>query len=172
MARFCENCGVKLSFFSALFSPSSLCNVCYEDRKSELSVIERQVLVTVDITDRQLELLKRQDKRSLVELYRRLFRQFVSDGSLEKKEGAVLNRFESLGLTLEDTTPAESDRRYIYAYMLKEEGKLSIVHLVMEGGMQVVLRKGEIIHFAEKAVLKELETARVEYGGTGGGGWL
>ncbi|MDP3058512.1 MAG: hypothetical protein Q8N36_03540, partial [bacterium] len=54
---------------------------------------------------------------------------------------------------------------YIYVNSIKKEGKLPSVNLRIESGGQVILKKDEIVHFADTAVLKELKTVSLGYSG-------
>lgn len=173
MAKFCQKCGKKLSFFAR----GVLCKDCEIARKAELARIEaelsaelykveKEILATKDVTDHQLELLKKQDKNSLLKLYSNLYEQFESDKELEEEEIKTLQKIqEAFNLTNEDVKFDERIRPYIYVNTIRKEGILPTVNLQIEGGSPVVLKKGEIVHFADSAVLKELKSVSLGYSG-------
>lgn len=173
MAKFCKNCGKKLSFFTS----DMLCKDCklaYEAKlskiKAELSVelaqIEKEILETKNITKQQLQLLKKQDKESLLKLYYRVYKGFEDDKELEEGEIETLRKIqEEFDLTDEDVKFDERIRPYIYVNMIRKDGKLPSVELHIEGGGQVILKKGETVHFADSSVLKELKSVSLGYRG-------
>lgn len=133
---------------------------------SQLSRIEKEILATRKVTKGQLELLRKQDKQSLLKLYSRLYEQFEADKELEEEELEILQKIqEEFSLTNEDIKFDERIRPYIYVNIIKKEGKLPSVDLHIEGGGQVILKKGEIVHFADTAVLKELKSVSLGYSG-------
>jgi hypothetical protein len=171
--KLCKNCGKKLSFFTS----ETLCKKCkiaYEtlckERKvayeSELLKVEKEILAIKKVTEQQLELLKKQDKQSLLKLYSRLYDQFEADKELEEQEIGILQKIqEAFSLTNDDIKFDERIRPYIYVNSIKKEGKLPSVNLRIEGGGQIILKKDEIVHFADTAVLKELKTVSLGYSG-------
>jgi len=173
MAKFCQKCGKKLSFFAS----GVLCRDCEIARKAELArveaelyaelfEIEKEIVETHDVTEQQLELLKKQDKNSLLELYSNIYDQFESDKELEEVEIETLWKIqEAFSLTNEDVKFDERIRPYIYVNMIRKDGKLPSAALQIEGGGQVILKKQEIVHFADSAVLKELKSVSLGYSG-------
>jgi len=173
MAKFCQKCGKKLSFFAS----GILCRDCEIARKAELSRIEtelaaelskveKEILTSKDITEQQVGLLKKQDKNSLLKLYSNVYNQFIADKELEEQEIKTLRKIQgAFSLTDEDVKFDERVRPYIYVNAIRKEGKLPLVDLKIEGGSPVILKKGEIIHFAGEATLKELKSVRLGYEG-------
>jgi hypothetical protein len=173
MAKLCKNCGKKLSFFTS----GTLCKECKTAQEAErsiieaeqsaqLSQIEKEILTTKNVTEQQLELLRKQDKQSLLKLYSILYDQFEADKEFEEEEIETLRKIqEAFSLTDEDIKFDERIRPYIYVNMIKKEGKLPSVNLRIEGGGQVILKKGEVVHFADTAVLKELKSVSLGYSG-------
>lgn len=165
IAKFCNNCGKKLSFFTS-FSSETLCKECKLIYESELSKAEKEILATKNFTDQQLELHKKHEKQSLLKLYSSVYNQFEADKELEEVEIETLRKMqEAFGLTNEDIKFDERIRPYIFVNMIRKEGKLPSVDLQIEGGGQVILKKGEIVHFADSAVLKELKSVSMGYSG-------
>ena len=44
-------------------------------------------------------------------------------------------------------------RPYFYVSAIRTEGKLPAIHLTVEGAGPVILRKGEVVHYAHEATL-------------------
>lgn len=162
MAKLCKNCGKKLS----LFATGTLCKECKISYESEVSEIEKEILSTTNVTEQQIELLKKQDKQSLLKFYSRIYDQFEADKELEDEEIKTLQKVqEAFSLTNEDIKFDERIRPYIYVNTIKKEGKLPSVDLRIEGGGQVILKRGEVVHFADSTALKELKSVSLGYRG-------
>lgn len=162
MAKFCKNCGKKLSFFTS----ETLCKECKIAYESELSKVENEILATKNITKQQLELLKKQDKNALLKLYSKVYDQFESDKELEEEEiNTMLKIQEAFNLTNEDVKFDERVRPYIYVNTIRKEGTLPTINLQIEGGSPVVLKKGEVVHFVDRSILKELKSVSLGYSG-------
>ncbi|MBU2008725.1 MAG: hypothetical protein KJ624_02555 [Chloroflexi bacterium] len=162
MAKYCPNCGRKLSFFSR----EGLCSECKTTQEVELDEIEQQIEETKSVTEQQLELLKKHDRGALVKLFGRIYEQFEEDKELEEGEIAALQSIQDkLGLSIEEVQFNERIRPYIYVNTIRKEGKLPTVNLRVEGGGQVILKKGEVVHFADTASLKELRSVSLGYSG-------
>jgi hypothetical protein len=173
MAKFCNICGKKLSFFSK----GSICKECKiiqeeEEAKkkaelySELVDIQSEILRTKELTEKQIEALKKQNKKSLLNLYNKLYEDFEADNELEETEINTLSRVqEAFELSNEEVGFDDRVRPYIYVYTIKKEGTLPTVKLQIEGGSPVVLKNKEIVHFADRAVLKEIRSVSLGYSG-------
>lgn len=173
MAKFCQKCGKKLSFFAR----GVLCRDCEIAHKTELARIEaelaaeldkaeKEILATKDVAEQQLELLKKQNKNSLLKLYSKIYDQFESDKELEEQEINTLRKIqEAFNLTNKDVKFDERVRPYIYVNAIRKEGTLPTVNLQIEGGSPVVLKKGEVVHFADRSILKELKSVSLGYSG-------
>jgi len=165
MAKFCKNCGKKLPFLTG-FTGETLCKDCKIAYEAELSRVEAEILATKNVTGQQLELLKKQDKQYLLKLYSRMYEQFEADKELEDEEiKALQNIQDAFSLTNEDVKFDERVRPYIYVNWVRKEGKLPAVGLRIEWDGQVILKKGEIVHFADAAVLAELKSVSLGYSG-------
>jgi len=177
MAKFCQRCGRKLPFFVSFFTKRVLCRDCeilYREElvriqaelAAELDKVGKEILANKNVTEQQLELLKKQDKNSLLKLYSNIYDQFVSDKELEEEEISVLTKIQkSFNLTNEDVKFDERVRPYIYVNTIRRKGTLPIVDLKMEPGSPVILKKGEVVHFLDIAVLKELKSVSLGYSG-------
>lgn len=173
MAKFCQRCGKKLSFFTR----NTLCSDCEKVQKEELAKIEaelaaeldkieKEIIATKNVTEQQLKILSKQNKNSLLKLYSKIYEQFESDKELGEEEIDTLQKIQdAFNLTNEDVKFDERVRPYIYVNSIRNEGKLPTVTLEIEGGSPVVLKKGEIVHFADRAILKELKSVSLGYSG-------
>jgi hypothetical protein len=165
MAKLCKNCGKKLPFFTS-FTSETLCKECKAVYESELIKVEKEILATKNVTEQQLELLKKQDKQRLLNLYSILYGHFEADKELEEPEIETLEKIQkAFSLTNEDIKFDERIRPYIYVNMIKKEGNLPSIDLHIESGGQVILKKEEIVHFADTVVLKELKSVSLGYSG-------
>ncbi len=177
MAKFCQKCGRKLPVFTI----SILCKDCKIEYKNELAKIEsdwagelektiKGIISTKNITEQQIEFLKKQGENSFIKLYFKIYDQFINDKELEEKEINVLQKIqEAFRLTNDDVKYDELIRPYIYVYTIREKGILPTVDLKIEGGSPVVLKKGESVHCADKCILKEIKSVNLGYsGGTQG----
>jgi len=173
MTKICQKCGKKLP----LFASDVLCRDCKiardavlarveADLSAKLYKAEEEIVATKDVTEQQLELLKTQDKKSLLKFYSKVYDQFLSDKELNNAEIKALSKIqEALNLTNDDVKFDERVRPYIYVNSIKIEGILPTVNLQIEGGSPVVLKKGEVVHFADNAILKELKSVSLGYKG-------
>ncbi len=177
MAKVCQVCGKKLS----LFSGGTICKECKgaqdaarskkkAELAKELSSISREIVINRDITEQQIELLKKQEKKLLVGLYSKVYEQFEADKELDESEITTLQKIQdSFNLSNDDVDFDDRVRPYIYVYAIKKEGTLPTINLQIEGSSPVILKKGEVVHFADKAVLKEVKSISLGYkGGTHG----
>ena len=161
MAKNCERCGKKLSFFS----PGNLCKECKSALEAEIAKVETEIIENKAVSDQQLEFLKQQKKRSSIKQYFRIYNQFEADKELEEAEIETLKKIqEAFNLTNKEVKFDEKVRPYIYFNSI-QTGELPTVDLQIEGVGNVVLRKGELVHFADKAILKEMKTVNLGYRG-------
>jgi hypothetical protein len=177
MAKVCQVCGKKLS----LFSGGTICKECKDAQDAarskkkaefatELRNIYREILKNRDITEQQIELLRKQNKKLLVGLYLKVYEEFESDKELDESEINTLQKIQdSFNLSNDDVNFDQRVRPYIYVYSVNKEGTLPKINLQIEGSSPVILKKGEVVHFADKAVLKEVKSISLGYkGGTHG----
>lgn len=173
MVMNCEKCGKKLPFLTIF---SNLCNECKKIIESELKIAEQKaeieareatsklidigekIISTKEITEEQKALLIKQDKSSALQIYSNIYNRFEADKELDGAEIKTLQIVqETLGLIDEDVRYDELLRPYIYAYAIKNNGKLPLVDFKIVGG-NIILKKGEVVHFADKTVLMESKT--------------
>jgi tetratricopeptide (TPR) repeat protein len=134
--------------------------------RNELKDIVSEIVKNKDIAEQQIELLKKQDKESLITFYSKVYEAFETDKELDESEINTLKKIQdTFSLSNDDVNFDERVRPYIYVYSVKKEGMLPTVNLRIEGGSPVILRKDEIVHFADSAVLKEVKSVSLGYSG-------
>lgn len=173
MAKFCQSCGKKLSFFSG----GTICKECRIAKEketakktaglsAELSNIQGEVVKNKDITEQQIELLKKHNKKSLINLYTKVYEEFEANKELDESEINTLKKIQDVfNLSNEEVSFDDRVRPYIYVYSIKKDGTLPTVNLQIEGSSPVILKKGEVVHFADKAILKEVKSVSLGYSG-------
>jgi hypothetical protein len=93
---------------------------------SELDKIYSEIIVTKNITEQQIELLKKQNKKSLKDLYSRLFEVFSSGGEIEEGEINTLNKIQNAirkagklpKVNLQFESKPKLDRDWLKSFML------------------------------------------------------
>jgi hypothetical protein len=187
MTKFCTECKEPLSFFRGL--SSSICKVCEEKkiieenkRKAELLAEENKrtaellaerkkiksyIVANKEITDNQIEQLKKQEPKDLITFYNEILSQFESDGKVEKGELETLQAIQiSFGLPHNAIHYDEKFVPYTYAYTIKEENKLPPCEITIGDGMShPILKKGEEIHYITPVILKEIRVKNLGYVG-------
>ncbi len=173
MARFCQKCGKKLGFFNS----GPLCKECKAAQEAEaamkelelqreLQSVQGEIVKNKDVTEQQIQVLRKQDKESLIDLYSEVYEAFEADNELDEIEINTLKKIQdAFGLTNDDVDFDDLVRPYIYVHSVRKEGTLPSVSLQIEGSSPVVLKKGEVVHFADAAVLKEVKSVSLGYGG-------
>lgn len=173
MAKYCCNCGKKLG----LFAGGTLCKECKVAQEAEIALkkaklytelqnVQSDIVKSKDITEQQIALLKKQDKKSLIALYSKVYEAFEANKELDETEINTLKKIQdAFNLSNDDVNFDDRVRPYIYVYSVKKEGKLPTISLRVEGSSPVVLKKGEVAHFADKAVLKEVKSVSLGYKG-------
>lgn len=175
MAKVCKRCNKKLSFFEGIGS-ELLCKVCKKTIEEEIKEKKRiryekrisiadEIIKNADIEKEQIEILEDYEKEEILDTFNYVYRQFIEDKDLSKQEFDTLDKLaDSFNLTKEDIGFNEKIRPYIFIYNIKEKNELPETKLEAEG-FSVILKKGEKIHFAGSATLKELKTVSLGYSG-------
>jgi len=165
MARFCANCGKKVSFLAGI-AGQVLCKDCKAAFEHQLATAEKEILRTKICTEEHLEVVRKQDRQALLRLYSKVYKEFEADGELEEREMQTLQKMQrGFGLTNGDVKFDERIRPYIYVNMIRKEGRLPSVQVPTLSGSHVILRKGEVAHFADAAALKEVRSVSLGYRG-------
>ena len=175
MAKVCKRCNKKLSFFEGM-GFKLLCKDCKKAIEEEIKEQKRikyekrinignEITKNDDITKEQIEVLKGYSKEEILDTFDYVYRQFIEDKELSEKEFNALDKFaDSFNLAKEDIGFNEKIRPYIFIYNIKEKNELPETKL-QANGFNVILKKGEKIHHADNAVLKELKTVSLGYSG-------
>jgi len=160
----CRICGKRLPLF---FYKDTVCKECRVQLQKELAEIKDSIVNTREVTDQQLDILSRQDKQDLLELYNYLFSEFTRDKDLDDTEMQILRKIQTkFGFSDEEVKFDERIKPYIYVNAIKN-GRLPSVQLVDSEG--IILKKDEIVHFVDGAILKEVKSVSLGYsGGTQG----
>jgi len=91
---------------------------------------------------------------------------FNADSHLDKQElGTLLDIQKAVGLSDEEVDYDDRIYPYVYGTMIEAEGKLPVVDETQTGSNQVLLKRNEIVHFAQDAELKEMKVVQVGYEG-------
>ena len=169
MANFCTNCGHKLSFLER-HDKDTLCGECCEAlanaRRAQLTQVEQAIAASKTTTPEQLTLLKTYDYKTILDLYYRLYNTFVADKELDERDIATLGDVQQGGgLTNQEVRYEELIRPYYYVSAIRTEGKLPTINLTVEGAGPVILRKGEVVHYAHEVTLNEIKRVSLGYSG-------
>jgi hypothetical protein len=143
-----------------------LVNKLKDEKFAELQNISNEIVKNKDITEQQIELLKKQDKELLIAIYSKVYEAFEANKELDENEINTLKKIQDIfNLSNDDVNFDDRVRPYIYVYSVKKEGALPTVNLRIEGGSPVILKKDEVVHFADSAVLKEVKSVSLGYSG-------
>lgn len=129
----------------------------------ELTAIGNDIVSVKSVTDQQIESLKKYDKKLLVNLYNDIYSK-LSIKELEEGDIELLLKIQKeLNLSNEDIRFNELIRPHVYEIMITKKGTLpNIKHQIY--GIQPILKKDEVIHFADNAILKELKSSNIYSG--------
>lgn len=155
----CRICGKRLP----LFYRDTVCKDCRRKLQVEISDIENYALNNKDITEEQIEQLKKQDREDVIKLYDRLFEKFSSDKEVDAEEIAVLQKLQK-GLSLSNAEVKFDERLkpYIYVQAIRNN---TLPEVQLSGSQGLVLKKDEKVHFVDGAVLQEIKSVSVGYSG-------
>lgn len=168
MAKHCETCGKKISWFADQILSATICDQCkykkqllFENKDAniqpELEQIKKDVVAEDSISDIDLDRVRKYSKEDLIRFYSSVYRLYEYEGRISEKELILLARIEyGLGLTKDEIQYNTRVLPYLYASQIKEHGTLPIIKLTVTDGTQVILKKDETIHFKNKVILKEV----------------
>ncbi|MCX5750863.1 MAG: hypothetical protein NT099_04240 [Candidatus Saganbacteria bacterium] len=161
----CKKCGKEFSFIEFI-ADRVLCKKCNEQLLVELAQAEETIKTTKCITEEQIATLKKLSKNALLKLYKHVYSDFESDKELESCELATLNKMqEAFDLTNEEADLDNKIKPYIYINSIRDKNCLPVADVKIEYGGQLILKKDEVIHFADNAVLKEIKAISLGYRG-------
>jgi len=137
-----------------------------QSRRAQLTQVEQAIAASKTTTLEQLTLLKTYDHNTILDLYYRLYNTFVADKELDERDIATLGDVQQGGgLTNQEVRYEELIRPYYYVSAIRTEGKLPTINLTVEGAGPVILRKGEVVHYAHEATLNEIKRVSLGYSG-------
>jgi hypothetical protein len=185
--RNCIDCGKKLGFFERGIRCKK-CETAYkiaqekirleelkkqellaQERRNRLAEVETYLKTNYDLTEDQTQFLKTWDKKTLADLYIRIYGIFEQDHELNEKEIMALKKLQEVcSLSNEEIGFDDRVLPYYYNFMIKEKKSSPKIHLDIEGGSPVVLKQGEIVHFADRQGTILEETRMVNLGYSGG----
>jgi hypothetical protein len=155
----CRICGKRLP----LFYRDTVCRECRAKLQLELADIEKYALANKDITDEQIGKLKNQDRADIIKLYDSLFESFSRDKELDKQELTTLRKLQN-GLFLADAEVKFDERVKPYVYIQAIRNN-TLPEVALENAQGIVLKKDEKVHFVDGAILKEIKSVSLGYGG-------
>jgi len=147
-----------------------LCNECrvaldnkrraeLTERNAQLARVERSIKVTRACTSQQFELLRTYDHKTLLDLYFRLYNQFVSEKELDEHDIAFLRNIQrATGLTDTEIHFEELVKPYYYVNSIRNEGTLPTINLQIGEVGAPILRSGEVVYYGHGAALYEIKT--------------
>ncbi|MGC8789836.1 MAG: hypothetical protein ACP5QM_08010, partial [Caldisericum sp.] len=107
--------------------------------------------------------LKNQDRTDIIKLYNSLFQNFSSDKEVDAQEIATLRKLQN-GLFLSDAEVKFDERLkpYIYVQAIRNN---TLPEVELKNAQGIVLKKDEKVHFVDGAILKEIKSVSLGYGG-------
>ncbi|GAC1403570.1 MAG: hypothetical protein NVSMB52_17520 [Chloroflexota bacterium] len=168
MARYCGNCGRKLPFFHS----SSQCSegqnaeatatqqrldrerVLVEESVTQIVTMKPQTIEEIRVPNGLSETIRRQ-------LYDRVYSSFnTGDGLGEDEVGTLHQLVIALGLSWDVVRFEDTVLPYLYAGKISQGLPLPTAP-VPPGIQGIVLKRGEVVHFAAYAVLQEHMTVNL-----------
>jgi len=127
--------------------------------------INNEIIKSNKILNEQIKILKEYSKSDIIDSFNFIYRHFIEDKELNEKEFELLDKFANeLNLSKEDISFNENIRPYIFVYNIKEKNQLPETKL-QNDEFNIIIKKGEILHHADSAILKELKTVSLGYSG-------
>lgn len=152
-------CDGKMSFFSR----ADFCDNC-KPWFSNWSQLMGTIASLQNMQDTDLTRLQVFGRRPLIKLYSKLYNSLVNDGELNDNEMASLDRIqEKFGLSKDDIGYDENVLPYYYVSYFRRTGQLPVPKLDLD--FPVILKKGEVGHYAAAALLKEMRVVNLGYEG-------
>lgn len=188
MAKFCVKCGKKISFIGSI-SGAETCVDCVDRIKEEKKRIEleednrklqeknriieekrtiiNRITETKSIDEDDLKLLRKYNKKEIIEIFNVIINNFEQDDEVTSKELDIILEFKKkLELTNDEINFDDRILPHQFVVSLRTKNALPVVNLTYEVGASVMnLKKGEIVHFACPAILKEVRMVSLGYSG-------
>jgi hypothetical protein len=100
----------------------------------------------------------------MIKLYSKLYHNLINDGELSDNEIALLDRIqERFGLSKEDIGYNENVLPYYYVGHFRRTNQLPVPNLDLDS--PIILKRGEVVHYAAPALLKEMRVVNLGYQG-------
>lgn len=161
MAKFCEMCDEKMG----LLARGNICKTCFPNY-DEWAQLKNNISTLQTLSDQQLTVLQKFGKNPLEKLYTALYTEFESDQELDENELDTLDKIQtSFALTTDDVKYNDRVLPYVYVNEFKRLGALPTMSLDQVLGTPLVLKKGEVVHYASRATLDELRSVSLGYQG-------
>lgn len=161
----CSKCGKDLGIFS-FFSKANICKECEKELQQQLLSIQQEIIGSKSVSNEQIQILRKYDKKSLIDTFLNIYNELIKDKELEEKEIKALETYQNeLSLTNEDIQYEDRIRPYIYVNKVRNENKLPIADLEIINLEKPILKKDEVVHYADNALLKELRSVNLGYSG-------
>lgn len=154
---------------------NGLCNKCKngekEETEREIKLLISKLTLSKQITDEQLNVLKKYPKSHQIEVYNSLLSIFNSDSELDTNEISVLDRMiNKLDFTYDEVKFTDTVYPYYFVAYIRENDRLPETSIGTGASLsQVVLKKGEIYHYGYLASLREKKVVNVGYSGGSAG---
>ncbi len=171
----CKKCNAPLSLSERLMGSNGLCNKCKngekEETEREIKLFISKLTLSKQITDEQLNVLKKYPKSHQIEVYNSLLSIFNSDSELDTNEISVLDRMiNKLDFTYDEVKFTDTVYPYYFVAYIRENDRLPETSIGTGASLsQVVLKKGEIYHYGYLASLREKKVVNVGYSGGSAG---
>lgn len=171
----CKKCNAPLSLSERLMGSNGLCYKCKngekEETEREIKLLISKLTLSKQITDEQLNVLKKYPKSHQIEVYNSLLSIFNSDSELDTNEISVLDRMiNKLDFTYDEVKFTDTVYPYYFVAYIRENDRLPETSIGTGASLsQVVLKKGEIYHYGYLASLREKKVVNVGYSGGSAG---
>lgn len=169
MARKCEICGKKLSIFYS----DNICKECKINLQKQFKELQKEVVTKKEFDSNKFNNIKKYyNKQKHLELFNYIYYEFEKDHELDSHEIELLSQIQNyLGLSDEDIKYEERIRPYIIVSYIKENNQLPDITSelrnkeIKENFGNIILKRGELVHFASFTVLKEIRSVSLGYQG-------
>lgn len=159
LGKICQMCNGKTSLFSRV----EFCDNC-KPWFSHWSQLMNDITKLQNMPDRELQRLRIFGRTPLIKLYSKLYNEFTRDGELDDDEIALLDHVqERFGLSREDVAYNDNVLPYYYVSYFRRTDQLPVPNLELNS--PVILKIGEVAHYADHAVLKEMRVVNLGYVG-------
>jgi hypothetical protein len=147
----------------SLFSRTDICKNC-QPHFSEWLQLMNSIGNLRSLQDAEMSRLRVYGKNPLIKLYSKLYGELIKDVELSDEEMLLLDRIQiAFDLSREDIGYTENVLPYYYASCVRKTNQLPPIQF--RSDIPIVLKKGEIVHHATTALLKESRVVNLGYQG-------